>query len=90
MTPNKEFAEPVYPCQFQIKVIGENSGNLEKIIDKVMSSFGEVIRPDEMAIKRSKNEKYLSMTFEIVAKSREYVEQIYSELNAQKEVKMVL
>lgn len=90
MTPNKEFAEPVYPCQFQIKVIGENSGNLEKIIVEILSSFGAVIHPDEMAIKHSKNEKYLSMTFEIVAKSREYVEQIYSELNAQKEVKMVL
>lgn len=87
---NKEFVEPIYPCQFQIKVIGENTGNLEVIIVKVMSSFGEVIDPGEIAIKRSKNEKYLSMTFEIVARSRDYVEQIYSELNAQKEVKMVL
>lgn len=90
MTANKEFAEPVYPCQFQIKVIGENSGNLEKIIVKIMSSFGEVIVPEEIVLKHSKNDKYLSMTFEIVARSREYIEQIYSELNAQKEVKMVL
>ena len=87
---NKEFAEPIYPCQFPIKVIGENTEKLEKIIVKVMSSFGEVIRPDEMAVKHSKNEKYLSITFKIVAKSREYIEQIYSELMAQKEVKMVL
>jgi putative lipoic acid-binding regulatory protein len=87
---NKELAEPIYPCQFQIKVIGENSGNLEQVIVKAMSSFGAVIHPDEIAIKHSKNEKYLSMTFEIVARSREYIEQVYSELNAQKEVKMVL
>jgi len=86
---NKEFTA-IYPCQFSIKVIGENTENLEKVVVKVMSSFGEVIRPDEIAMKHSKNGKYLSITFEIVARSREYVEQIYSELNAQKEVKMVL
>jgi putative lipoic acid-binding regulatory protein len=87
---NKELAEPIYPCQFPIKVIGENTDKLEKIIIKVMSSFGEVIHPDEMAVKHSKNEKYLSITFKIIAKSREHIEQIYSELKAQKEVKMVL
>ena len=87
---NKEFTEPIYPCQFQIKVIGENTDKLEKVIVEVMSSFGEVIHPAEIAIKHSKNEKYLSITFEIVARSREYIEQIYSELSAQKEVKMVL
>lgn len=87
---NKEFTEPIYPCQFPIKVIGENTEKLKEVIVKVMSSFGEVIDPDEIAIKHSKNEKYLSMTFKIVARSKEYVEQIYSELNAQKEIKMVL
>jgi putative lipoic acid-binding regulatory protein len=87
---NKEFADPIYPCQFPIIVIGENTGKLGKIIIKVMASFGEVIHPDEIAIKHSTNEKYLSITFKIVARSREYIEQIYSELNAQKEVKMVL
>jgi len=87
---NKESAEQIYPCQFPIKVIGENTEKLEEIIVKVMSSFGEVIHPDEMAMKHSKNEKYLSVTFTIVARSREYIERIYSELNAQKEVKMVM
>jgi putative lipoic acid-binding regulatory protein len=87
---NKELAAPIYPCQFPIKVVGENTENLEKTIVKVMSSFGEVIHPDEIVIKHSKNEKFLSITFKIVARSREHIEQIYSELNAQKEVKMVL
>jgi len=87
---HKEVAEPIYPCPFPIKVIGENHKALEEIIVQVMSSFGEVIHPDEMAFKLSKGEKYLSITFKIVAKSREHTEQIYAELNARKEVKMVL
>ena len=89
MTP-KDSAEPIYPCQFPVKVIGENTENLEKVIIKVMASFGEVIHPAEMSIKHSKDEKYLSITFHMVAKSREHIEQVYSELHAQKEVKMVL
>jgi uncharacterized protein len=87
---NKDAAEPIYPCQFPIKVIGENTENLEKIIIEVMLSFGEMINPDEVSLKHSKDEKYLSITFKIVAKSKEHIEQIYSKLNAQKEVKMVL
>jgi uncharacterized protein len=87
---NKDVAEPIYPCQFPMKVIGENNNNLEKIIIEVMSSFDEVINPDAMAITHSKNKKYLSITFTIDAKSREYIDKIYSALNAQKEVKMVL
>jgi uncharacterized protein len=87
---NEKSAEPIYPCQFPIKVIGENHEELEKIIIKVMSSFSEMIDPNEMSINYSKNKKYVSITFKIVAKSREYLEQVYAELNAQKEVKMVM
>ena len=87
---NTDSAEPLYPCQFPVKVIGENTENLGKIIIEVMSSFGEVIHPDEMSPKLSNDGKYLSITFKIVAKDREQIEQIYSKLNAQKEVKMVL
>jgi uncharacterized protein len=87
---NKDSAEPIYPCPFPIKVIGENTENLKKVILKVMSDFEEIINPDELSTKLSKNENFLSITFTIVAKSREQIEKIYSELNAQKEVKMVL
>jgi putative lipoic acid-binding regulatory protein len=70
----KDTAEPIYPCQFPIKVIGENAEELEKVIIKVMSTFGEVIHPDQMSMKPSKNGKYSSVTFQIVAKSREHIE----------------
>jgi len=87
---NEDSAKPIYPCQFPIKVIGENTEELKQVIIKVMSMFGEVILPDEISITPSKTGKYSSLTFKIVAKDREHIEKIYSELNAQKEVKMVL
>jgi putative lipoic acid-binding regulatory protein len=83
-------AAPIYPCRFPIKVIGENTEKLAKIILEVMSSFGEAVCPDGMATKNSQNGKYLSITFEIVAQSREHIERIYAGLSARKEVKMVL
>jgi putative lipoic acid-binding regulatory protein len=87
---NREVAEQIYPCQFPIKVIGETGGRLEKVIIEVMSSLGEVIDPDDMSMAHSKNKKFLSITFGIVARSRAHVEQVYSGLSSRKEVKMVL
>ena len=85
-----ELTEPVYPCPFPIKVIGENAEALQKIIIKELASFGEVVQPDELTIRPSSKGRYVSMTFTIVAKSREQIEQIYGRLNTQKEVKMVM
>jgi uncharacterized protein len=87
---NTETAEALYPCPFKIKVIGEHPEELTNVIVKVMSSFDEAIDPDAMSPRYSKNKKYVSITFEIVAQSREYIEKIYSTLNAQDEVKMVM
>jgi putative lipoic acid-binding regulatory protein len=87
---NQEGTKPIYPCPFPIKVMGENQDQLEEIIVKVMASFGEVIKPHEFAIKESQNGKYVSITFRIIARSREYIDQIYAAFTSQKEVIMVL
>jgi len=90
MTTSKVIAEKIYPCRFPIKVIGENHYDLKGIIIGAMASLGEVIDPGEMSMTHSKNKKYVSITFEIVARSREHMDEIYSVLSARKEVKMVL
>jgi uncharacterized protein len=90
MTTKKDISEAIYPCKFKVKVIGVNQEELEKVIIRVMSSYGELITSDQMSMTYSKNNKYVSITYEIVAKSLEHIEQIYSELNAQKEVTMVM
>jgi putative lipoic acid-binding regulatory protein len=90
MMTNKQDAEKIYPCQFPVKVIGENDEGLGDVIVKVMSSLGEMVDPGDMTLAHSKNKKYVSITFKIVARSREHVDGIYSALSAQKEVKMVL
>jgi putative lipoic acid-binding regulatory protein len=90
MMTNEQDAEKIYPCQFPIKVIGENHEGLGTVIARVMSSLGEKVDPGDMTKAHSKNKKYVSITFKILAKSREHVDDIYSALSAQKEVKMVL
>jgi putative lipoic acid-binding regulatory protein len=90
MMTNEEITEKIYPCQLPVKVIGENNDELKKVIVTVMASLGEVLESGAMASKHSKNKKYLSITFSVVVRSREHIDQIFSALNAQKEVKMVL
>jgi putative lipoic acid-binding regulatory protein len=90
MMTNEQDAEKIYPCQFPIKVIGENHEGLGTVIARVMSSLGEAVDPVDMALAHSRNKKYVSITFKIIARSREHVEGIYSALSAQKEVKVVL
>lgn len=87
---NNDVVEAIYPCRFPVKVIGETGNELEKAIIDVMKSLGEAIGPAEMTKTHSRNKKYVSITFKVVATSREYVDRMYSELNARKEVKMVL
>ena len=90
MTTNKEIAEKIYPCRLPIKVIGENHHDLKGIIIGAMTSLGESIDPGEMSMTYSKNKKYVSITFKIVARSRDHMDEMYSVLSARKEVKMVL
>lgn len=86
----KSIVAPIYPCSFPIKVIGEDHHRLETVVIQVMSSLGECIDQDGMAIKHSKSGKYISVTFRIIAESIEHLDRIYSALTAQEDVIMVL
>ena len=87
---DQDIEASLYPCQFPIKVIGENTDKLGKVIIEVMASLDEVIDPGELTATHSKNGKYVSITFSIMAMGREHIERIYSALKAQEEVKMVM
>jgi uncharacterized protein len=87
---DQEAAEKLYPCKFPIKVIGENSDRLGEVIIEVMAGLDEVIDPGELVYTLSKNGKYRSITFTIIALGRAHIEKVYSALGAQKEVKLVM
>jgi hypothetical protein len=88
--PKKSDLPPLYPCNYPIKVIGEYCLEFERDVLSVMT--GEMGEIPQEAVGRniSAGGKYLSLTFHIVARSREHLERLYAELNAREKVIMVI
>ena len=80
----------LYPCLFPIKVIGMDNPEFEQSVLDVLSTFIGDIPQKELRKTSSKNGKYISLTIEVVATDRGFIEQIYKALNAQENVLMVL
>lgn len=76
-----------FPCQYPIKVIGKASDDFRKnILQIIHVHFKKRVSDDLVSFKHSKNNKYLSITIDFEAQSREHVDQIYQDLKACQEV----
>lgn len=76
-----------FPCQYPIKIIGKSSDFFrKKIIQIIHNHFENQISDDLISFKHSKNKKYLSITVDFEAESREHVENIYKDLKECQEV----
>jgi len=79
-----------FPCEFPVKVMGQNSEEFVAIVRSVFEKHLPSL--DDAAITRrlSSGDKYLSITVTIQAQSKEQLDRIYKELNAHKLVLMTL
>ncbi len=76
-----------FPCQYPIKVIGKSNDQFRKnILQIIHSHFKKRLSDDLVSFKHSKNNKYLSITIDFEAESREHVDSIYKDLKACQEV----
>jgi uncharacterized protein len=89
MSNHKELP-PIYPCVFPVKIVGECCVEFEANVFSVMKRYVEDLSAEKIGRKLSQGGKYLSLTINIVAKDRKYVEKLYAELNAQEKVIMVI
>jgi putative lipoic acid-binding regulatory protein len=81
---------PLYPYLFPVKIIGRTSPEFEADVLSVMRNYLGEIREEEIGRRESRAGRYLSLTFHIIAQSREHLEQLYAELNARSSVIMVI
>lgn len=79
-----------FPCQFPIKVMGDNSAGFENEIVMIVRKHAP--QPGESAVrsKPSKTGKYLSVTVTFTAESKAQLDNLYREVNSHPQVKMVL
>lgn len=70
-----------FPCEYPIKIIGLASIPFKKsILEVVYQHFKKKISDDLITFKMSKNKKYLSITVNFTAESRNHVDAIYEDL----------
>jgi putative lipoic acid-binding regulatory protein len=89
-------AEPVavslitYPCVFPIKVMGVQTDGLVAAISHIAQAFDPEFDASSIELRPSKGGKYLGVTINITATSREQLDELYRTLSTHPMVKVVL
>ena len=79
-----------FPCVFPIKVMGRREDGFAQAVADVVQRHAPDFHPETIEMRSSKNGRYLSLTVTINARSREQLDQLYSELSKHPMVMMVL
>ena len=79
-----------FPCDFPIKVMGLSGDDFDAlVVEIVMRHIGD-INEGAVAIRPSRNGKYVAITVTFEAKSQQQLDALYRELCAHKRILMVL
>ncbi len=79
-----------FPCDFPIKAMGEASYGFDALIVGVVRQHVPDLNEGAVAVRESRNGKYLSVTVNIRATSQQQLDDIYVELSGHERVLMVL
>ncbi len=79
-----------FPCRFPVKVMGAASDAFESIVAEIVERHAGRVDPDHVARRPSRTGRYVSLTFEIMADSREQLDGLYRDLSDCSVVSFVL
>jgi len=79
-----------YPCEFPLKIFGLQQAGFAQAVMEVVVRHDPDFQPATMAMRASKNARYISLTCTIRATSREQLDALYQELCDHPLVVMVL
>jgi uncharacterized protein len=79
-----------YPCGFPIKVMGLNAPGFKEAMTLIAQQFDPSFNTSALEVRPSKNHKYLGLTLNITATSREQLDELYRTLSTHPMVKMAL
>ena len=79
-----------FPCVFPIKVMGRREDGFAQVVSEVVLRHAPDFHPETLEMRTSKNGRYLSITVNLNARSREQLDGLYSELSKHPMVMMVL
>lgn len=88
--PEHRTLELAFPCEFPLKVIGDNKDDFAIYVTEVVQRHVPELNLGSISHQLSGGGRYLSVSFLFTAASRDQVDDLYRELTANKRVKWVL
>jgi hypothetical protein len=79
-----------FPCEFPIKVVGRREDGFAQVVSEIVGRHVADFQPSTLAMRASRNARFLSITATFTARSREQLDALYRELSAHPLVMMVL
>jgi hypothetical protein len=79
-----------YPSRFPIKVMGANDPGFEQAVIDIALQFDPAYDRSTLQVRPSSGGKYLGLTLDITATSREQLDALYRALSSHPMVKVVL
>ena len=79
-----------FPCEFPIKVMGRKQPGFAQTVSDIVRKHAPDFDPATLAMRPSRQGRYLSVTCVVQARSREQLDALYQELCDHPEVVMVL
>ena len=79
-----------FPCDFALKVMGENINNYSDYVLSVCQKHVDGVTESCVHTRPSSTGKYIAVTVQLVATSRQQLDDLYIELNKHKQTKMAL
>ncbi len=73
-----------------MKIMGRREDGFAQAVSEIVLRHAPDFHPETMEMRTSKNGRYLSLTVEINAKSREQLDGLYQELSGNPRILMVL
>ena len=80
----------IYPCQFPIKVMGQNVAGFVPAISLIARQFDPDFDASSIELRPSKGSNYLGITITITATSRAQLDEVYRTLSTHPLVIVVL
>ena len=80
----------VFPCTFPIKAMGFARDDFDTLVVEIVRRHSPDITEGAVAVRKSSNNKYISVTVTIEALSRDQLDAIYRDLTACEHVLMSL